>query len=95
MESKVGRLRLAELTSSLGALVLGLGLGALFSEWLAGYGVWVLITGAVVHAWGMYDKNQLERRTDVPEIWWHVYAYWGCWLLLALGGLLFTLRWAV
>lgn len=87
-----GRLRIAELTSSLGALVLGIGLGALFSRWLVDAGVWILVGGAIVHAWGMYDKNRLERIADAPDVWWHVYAYWSCWFLLGIGALALVMR---
>ena len=85
------RLRLAELTSGVGALVLGIGIGALLAERLAGLGVFVLVAGALTHAWGMLDKHRLERQGDAPEPWWGPYAYWGCWILLgglalALGG---------
>jgi hypothetical protein len=54
------------MTSSLGALVLRIGLGALLGSWLAGVGLWVLLAGAMVHGWGMYDKNRLERSSGSP-----------------------------
>lgn len=89
---KTSRVRLAELTSSVGALVLGIGLGALLSNWLAGVGLWILLTGAVVHGWGMYDKNRLEQSAQLPDVWWHVYAYWLCWLLFGVGALVLIAR---
>ncbi len=78
------RLRLAELTSGVGALVLGIGIGALLSERLAGFGLFVLLPGALTHAWGMLDKHRLERQAGTPDLWWGHYAYRGCWLLLGL-----------
>lgn len=87
-----GRARVAELTSSLGALVLGMGLGILLSKWLADVGIWILLGGAVAHAWGMYDKNRLEQSAGAPDVWWHVYAYWLCWLVLGVGALVLSLR---
>jgi predicted MFS family arabinose efflux permease len=82
--ARTGRLRLAELTSSVGALVLGIGLGALLGNVLGGFGLPLLMAGALVHAWGMFDKHRLEQRTGAPDVRWHVVAYWACWLLLAL-----------
>ena len=78
------RLRLAELTSGIGALVLGVGLGALAGERLQGLGVLLLIAGMAAHAWGMVDKHRLERRAGAPEAWWEPLAYWSCWGLLGL-----------
>src|SRR5215211_795186 len=72
------------LTSGVGALVLGIGLGALLGKVLGGFGLPLLIAGALVHGWGMFDKHRLEQRAGVPDVRWHVIAYWACWLLLAL-----------
>jgi len=52
----VNRLKIAELTSGVGALVLGIGLGALFSAFVADFGIVVTTTGLVLHAFGMWDK---------------------------------------
>ena len=54
--NRTRRKRIAELTSGIGALVLGVGLGVVLGGRLAGLGLWAIIVGAVVHAWGMYDK---------------------------------------
>jgi hypothetical protein len=78
------RLRLAELTSGVGALVLGIGIGALLAERLTGLGLFILGAGALTHAWGMLHKRRLERQAGTPDPWWGPYAYWGCWLLLGL-----------
>jgi hypothetical protein len=47
-------------------------------------GLPLLLVGAAIHAWGMYDKHRLERRADGPDVWWEPMAYWTCWSLLAL-----------
>jgi hypothetical protein len=78
------RLRLAELTSGVGALVLGLGIGALLSERLSGLALPFLIAGAAAHAWGMLDKHRLERQSGASDSWWSPAAYWLCWMLLGL-----------
>ena len=77
-----------ELTSSVGALVLGIGLGALLGNVLGGFGLPLLIAGALVHGWGMFDKHRLEQRAGAPDVRWHIIAYWACWLLLALMALI-------
>lgn len=89
---KFRRRRMAELTSGLGALVLGIGIGALLAERLGGAGMWLLMTGAVVHAWGMYDKHRIEQGSGLAEPWWSTLLYWVCWALLGLGALVLLLR---
>jgi hypothetical protein len=68
------------------------GLGALLSGWLADVALWMLLAGAAAHAWGMYDKNRIERDVGGPNVWWHIYAYWLCWILLAAGAVLIATR---
>ena len=78
------RLRRAELTSGVGALVLGIGLGVLTADRLGRFGLPLLLVGLVVHAWGMFDKHRLGRQADAQDVWWEPVAYWTCWGLLAL-----------
>jgi hypothetical protein len=80
------RLRLAELTSGVGAVVLGIGLGVLLSDRLAGFGFGVLAAGIAVHGWGMYDRRRQERRQGAVNPWWATALYWACWI--GLGGML-------
>ncbi len=68
------RLKLAELTSGVGALILGVGLGALFPRWFAPAAGLMALAGVVAHGVGMWDKHRLEARVAL---------YWVCWLLLA------------
>lgn len=82
--AKPGRLRLAELTSGVGAVVLGIGLGALAADRIGSFGLPLLLVGLAAHAWGMYDKHRLERQADAPDVWWEPAAYWFCWGLLAI-----------
>jgi len=81
------RLRGAELTSSVGAVVLGVGLGVLAADHIGSLGLPLLLVGAVVHAWGIYDKHRLERQADSPDVWWEPMASWTCWALLAVLGI--------
>lgn len=78
----VGRVKLAELTSGLGAVVLGMGLGVLLSRYLAGLGVPVLLIGLALHGSGMYTKHRLEQG-GAAQPWWATALYWLCWALLA------------
>ena len=90
----MNRLKLAELTSGVGALVLGVGLGALFPHWFGSTAGVITVVGLSLHAFGMWDKHQLEARDPAENPRWVVALYWVCWLLLAavLAMLLFWRR---
>ena len=77
------RVAVAELTSGTGALVLGVGIGSLFASSLARWTVPVLIVGAFLHAWGMFDKHRVESGAASVQPWWTTALYWICWLGLA------------
>ena len=84
------RLKIAELTSGLGALVLGVGLGTVFADWFAPAAGLIVLAGVVAHAFGMWDKHRLEREADAPSSPWIAVLYWVCWLLLA-GAVMFLI----
>ena len=77
------RVRLAELVSSLGAGILGLGIGVLASSYLTGLGRSIAGTGLLLHAWGMADRHRMAAQQAAPGIWWSTLMYWLCWLSLA------------
>ena len=77
------RLKVAELTSGVGALVLGVGLGALFPEWFGPAARLILLAGVVAHAFGMWDKHRLDGQASAPSGPVVTLLYWICWLLLA------------
>jgi hypothetical protein len=77
------RLKLAELTAGVGALVLGVGLGALFAAWVGPAAVVVTLAGVLVHAFGMWDKHRLEAPTPADRSPLVLALYWVCWLMLA------------
>ena len=79
----MNRLKLAELTSGVGALVLGVGLGSLFPHWFGSIGGLVTFVGLTLHAFGMWDKHRLEAHSEAHSPLWIVAFYWACWLLLA------------
>ena len=83
------RMKLAELTSGVGALVLGVGLGALFTAWVAPAAGFITLAGVAVHAFGMWDTHRLETRTDSDTGRFVLALYWVCWLML--GGVLLHL----
>ena len=82
------RMKLAEITGSIGAGVLGAGIGSLLARALRPHLILVLSLGVVLHGWGMWDKHRLERSADEPRLWWHTTLYWICWIAL-LGLLVF------
>jgi hypothetical protein len=77
------RLEVAELTSGVGALVLGVGLGALFPQWFGPAAGVIALAGVVAHGFGMWDKHRLESQANAPREPWVTVLYWVCWLLLA------------
>jgi hypothetical protein len=76
-------LKLAELTSGVGALVLGVGLGTLFAAWIRSAAVVVTLAGVLVHAFGMWDKHRLEAEASADRGLLVPALYWVCWLILA------------
>ena len=84
------RIKLAELMSSLGAGILGIGIGIFIASYANGLGLPVLVIGFVLHAWGMTEKHRMEKNTAAPAIWWSTALYWICWVGL-LGLLAFAI----
>lgn len=82
MRDAGARLKVAELTSAVGAGVLGLGICVLAAVTLRGFGIPFLAAGLALHAWGMADKHRMERGPATP-VWWSTLAYWTCWVSLA------------
>ena len=76
------RMKLADLTSGIGALVLGVGLGALFQQRLASAAGLIVLAGVVAHGFGMWDKHRLEAEAHVEGGRWLMALYAVCWLLL-------------
>ncbi|ANY83954.1 hypothetical protein BB934_37400 (plasmid) [Microvirga ossetica] len=84
--AKPSRRRLAELTSGVGAIVLGIGLGMLAADRIGRFGIPLLLVGAAAHTWGMFDKHRLGHQADAPNVWWELFVYWACWILLGRAG---------
>ena len=86
------RLKVAELTSGVGALVIGVGLGALFPSWFSTSAGLITAAGVITHAFGMWDKHRLETEAHADTAPWVAVLYWVCWLLLAVGVVLLFIR---
>jgi hypothetical protein len=78
------RSKQADLMSTLGAGVLGAGLGAMFATWITTFAVAAVLIGIVVHGWGMFERRRLDDIGGEPRAAWETVLYWGCWLILAL-----------
>ena len=78
------RLKVAELTSGVGALVLGLGLGSSFPHWLGPVAGLITVVGLCMHAFGMWDKHRIERHEHDRDPAWVLVLYWVCWVLLGI-----------
>jgi hypothetical protein len=83
LEHRKARLKAAELLSSIGALALGVGLGAALASYIGRAALPVLVVGIVSHGWGMLQKHRLESGDDYRPAWWEKALYWGCWAALA------------
>jgi hypothetical protein len=69
------------LLSVTGAAVAGLGLGAVFHNFLQPVAILLALAGLASHAIGMWGRSQLA--SENPPLWQSV-AYWSCWAVLAL-----------
>jgi hypothetical protein len=84
MQDKSQRVSLAEATSSIGAGILGMGLGVSFADYLRGFGTIIILLGAVMHAWGMLDMKRMEKAAGQRRPPWSAFLYVICWTALGL-----------
>jgi hypothetical protein len=83
MHSKTSRERFAELTSSLGAGILGAGIGSVGHRYLGSIGIPLLVLGLGMHGFGMWDMRRMERAGVLaPRPLWSLILYGLCWLCL-------------
>ena len=78
---KSNQIKRANLTSTVGAGVLGAGIGLLFNQYLAAYAIAILVLGLFTHSWGMYHSHRLQAAEPNPR--WTEWLYWACWISLA------------
>ena len=81
MDAATTREKLGQLTSSVGAGILGIGIGAMIARPLDGLEPIIIGAGLVLHLWGMIDNHRADARR--PQPWWSSAAYWICWIGLA------------
>lgn len=74
------RWKRADVTSAVGAGVLGVGIGIFLGRVLETYAIPIIALGLLMHAWGMYDKHRLESGAGTGRLWWAEALYWGCWI---------------
>ena len=82
--------QLYQSASSLGAGILGLGLGILVSRWLGAWTPFLIAAGLFIHGWGMYKLHYSGNSTWANLPGWLKISVGVCWLVLAglLGWLL-------
>jgi hypothetical protein len=78
------RQKLAELTSTTGALIVGLGIGIYVARAFAGLAVWFVVAGVLSHGWGMYDRHKQTLADGAAPPWWWRALYGICWIVLAV-----------
>ncbi|MEX2161552.1 MAG: hypothetical protein WD751_06510 [Anaerolineales bacterium] len=83
MQSVHEQIKRADLTSSLGAGILGGGIALLLGQVLMPFAVPILLLGLLIHTWCMFHKHRLQDDSDLPRIKWAEWAYWACWVGLA------------
>jgi len=75
----------AALLSTTGALVLGVGIGALLGQAL-GPVAWILAgIGLVAHLSGMVAVRRIRQHEGYRFAAWETWSYWICWALIGLG----------
>lgn len=82
----LSRIKRVDLLASVGAGVLGAGLGATFPTAFTSIGVALIILGGTMHALGMWQRHRLDLEAEAALPRWSSILYWGCWLALAILG---------
>ena len=90
MDAVTQREKLGQLTSSVGAGIVGVGIGAMVARPLDGLEPVIIGAGLVLHLWGMIDNHRADTGKQQP--WWSTAAYWICWIGLAALTVVVVLR---
>ena len=78
------RLKQAHLLSSVGALVLGVGIGVMAAPALGPLAIPIFLLGCISHGWGMIMTYRIEELGQQAQSTWETYLYWGCWVALGI-----------
>lgn len=70
-------------TSVIGALIVGMGLGALFYNYLTSYIYLIIVMGIILHGVGMYLIHKREKINSNEQYSISNIMYWICWVILA------------
>jgi hypothetical protein len=65
--------RLAQSASTLGAGILGFGIGAKFAYIMSDYAIWIILIGAFLHVYGMYVvqlRNKSGKAQGIAKALW-------------------------
>jgi hypothetical protein len=81
-QSLLTRRKQVDLLATTGALVAGLGAGAIAARALAPLAVMLLIVGGIAHAIGMTGRHRIDRAMG-PLPGWFRALYWLCWFVIA------------
>ena len=80
--AEVSRRKRADLTSGVGAGVLGGGIALLLAPYLRAYAIPLLLAGALLHGWGMFDRHRMDNQEGAATLRWAEALYWLCWIAL-------------
>ena len=76
--AKESKLKTAELTSALGAGIIGLGLGVYLANYFEPYAIWTIVIGIALHGLAMYKKAEMKP----AKLKWAKWLYWLCWAII-------------
>ena len=80
--AEVSQRKRADLTSGVGAGVLGGGIALLLAQYLRAYAIPLLFVGVLLHGWGMFDRHRLDGQAGTDTLRWAEALYWVCWVAL-------------
>ncbi len=83
-EADVAGKKRRDLASSVGAGLVGLGLGTWLAAQLSGIWFALLLIGVALHGWAMFAKHRAERWAAEQLPAWATAFYWICWVSLGV-----------
>lgn len=86
------RRKAAELLSTTGALVLGVGIGLMLPVAGSAIALLTIALGILSHGWGMYERHRLDLQSGAMLPWWANLLYWLCWIGLAALAVYFAVQ---